>query len=109
MDRDPQLVQTEKLTLATSAIRPCRDGVQKTLAAWSSFESRHANAFAINGTLALKSRWEGHLDTIRGHISELQDLHLVLAQKLEQFDALRNGVRSCGTRYLKGERSPKSA
>jgi uncharacterized protein with von Willebrand factor type A (vWA) domain len=81
---ESDMSHTKELTRTVSAIRRFRDSRWRTIQAWEKFE--------LIGLETLRDRWEGYLDTTRGHIAELRAFHVMLNQKLDLFNGMKDGV-----------------
>ncbi|KAL9079867.1 MAG: hypothetical protein Q9157_001269 [Trypethelium eluteriae] len=91
---DRFLSKTKQLTWAVSTLQHFRDSLARTLVAWDNFASAELDQFNLGSGEALQSLWWGYIAEIRGHISSLRSLQLVLTQNLELFKEMKNGVSS---------------
>jgi hypothetical protein len=89
---DGNLSHTRDLTLAVATLRHFRDSLTTTIAAWDDFERSGIAAFDLQGCEGLRPRWDGYLSDIHSSISDLRTLQLLLAQRLELFNGMRDGV-----------------
>lgn len=87
-----ELTHTKQLTPAIAALRRFRDNLATTLSAWDDFERNGMDAFGLQACDGLRPRWDGLTSEIRSHISELRAMHLLLAQRLEFFNSMRDSV-----------------
>lgn len=89
---DRFLSKTKQLTWAVSTLQRFRDSLARTIVAWDNFASGEIDCFNVNSGPALQDLWQGYLAEIRGYVSELRSLQLMLTQKLELFKEMKNGV-----------------
>lgn len=89
---DDDLTHTNNLTLAVSAIRRFRDAISSTIDAWDVFEKGQIEYLQTTGSDSLRLRWEVYVAAARGNASELKSLRELLANKLELFNSMRDGV-----------------
>lgn len=76
-----------------STIRRFRDSLARTINAWDSFEAGEIGYLDIHNIPELSEHWDtSYFANIRSDISELRYLHLLLSQKLELFNSLRDGL-----------------
>jgi len=87
-----ELTHTKDLTLAGTTLRHFRDSLAATLVAWEDFERDGIQALTLQGCEGLRPKWDEYLSDIRGNISDLRNLRLLLSQRLEFFNTLRDGV-----------------
>ena len=67
--------------------------------AWDNFASSGMGYFYVHSGGELQELWTGYITEITSRVSNLKSLHLVLTQKLELFENMKNGV-SRGRRRL---------
>ncbi|KAF2088867.1 hypothetical protein K490DRAFT_38141, partial [Saccharata proteae CBS 121410] len=89
---DPDLTHTEKLTTAVSTIRRFRDSLVKTIEAWDSFYGTNLGLFSVDASQELQERWQADVLEIRACVAELNALRIVMAQRLDLFNSMRDGV-----------------
>ncbi|KAF2234442.1 hypothetical protein EV356DRAFT_466610 [Viridothelium virens] len=94
---DRFLSKTKQLTWAVSTLQHFRDSLARTLVAWDNFASAELDQFNLGSGEALQSLWWGYIAEIRGHISSLRSLQLVLTQKLELFKEMKNGLTNASS------------
>jgi hypothetical protein len=90
---DPDLRRTEKLTLIVSTLRRFRDTLSRTIDAWKNFESGDLKFFDITGSEEYQQQWYTIISDIQQQVAQLKSLHSLMAQKLELFNSMRDGVR----------------
>lgn len=59
---------------------------------WDVYEKREVRVFDLVGFDDLQPRWEGMLAEIRSNLDYLRSYHILLSQKLELFNSIRDGV-----------------
>jgi hypothetical protein len=95
-----------ELTLAISTLRRFLESMSRIVRAWETFERRDLRVFGVNGSSKLRKRWQEHVDKVSGHVFELGSLQMIVAQKLELFNSMRDGVSSSRVRTLRNHYSP---
>jgi hypothetical protein len=88
------LTRTLELTEAESTIRLFRDQLISTIRAWNEYYDSYGSLYEVE-SVRLYNWWQKYLGSIRESISELRVLHELMAQKLELFKSMRDGVCSC--------------
>lgn len=89
------LLHTRNLFLAVTSLRKFRDCLTSTIDAWNDFEKNGIQVFGLQGTDGLRPKWDEYHSGIRGHVSEMRTMRLLVAQRLEQFNEMRDGVGQC--------------
>ncbi|KAF2137333.1 uncharacterized protein K452DRAFT_236025, partial [Aplosporella prunicola CBS 121167] len=89
---DTSLTRTKQLMLAVSSIRRFRDSLARTISAWDTFGQQKILHLETTGSHALRQKWEEYIESVRSNISELKSLHLILSQKLDLFNSMRDGL-----------------
>jgi len=80
------------LTLTVSTLRRFRNTLTKTIDAWDSFERNEILIFNPIGWEALQPRWNGLLAGTRKSVDELRTFRVLLEQKLELFNNMKDSV-----------------
>ncbi|KAF1962112.1 hypothetical protein CC80DRAFT_487649 [Byssothecium circinans] len=88
---DPKLTKTTALTSAEITIRLFRDRLASTIRAWEDFYSHKGGLFEVE-SIKLYSWWQTDVTAITESISDLKEKHELMAEKLEQFRSMRDGL-----------------
>ncbi|KAF2467473.1 uncharacterized protein BDR25DRAFT_344857 [Lindgomyces ingoldianus] len=88
---DPMLTRTSELTEAESTIRLFRDQLISTIRAWDEYYDSYGSLYEVESVI-LYNWWQKYLGSIRESVSELRVLHELMAQKLELFKSMRDGL-----------------
>lgn len=91
---DSDLTKTTELTHTVSTLRRFRDGISRTIKELETFENIHVAAFDTTGSDAFRQSWQEYIADIRQSTAEMKSMQILLAQKLELFNTIRDGV--CG-------------
>ncbi|KAH8702860.1 hypothetical protein GQ44DRAFT_631161, partial [Phaeosphaeriaceae sp. PMI808] len=89
---DEKLSRTEELTRTVFTLQRFHDCYSRTIQAWEVFEREEIQAFDLQGSDALRSRWKRHLSKIKGQIANLRSCTIRLHQHLVLFDGMKAGV-----------------
>jgi hypothetical protein len=73
-------------------IRLFRDRLSSTIRAWEDFNSNKGSLFVVEST-RLFAWWQKDLSTITECISDLREKQELMAEKLDRFRSMRDGVR----------------
>jgi hypothetical protein len=85
------LTRTMELTKAETTIRLFRDRIARTITAWDGHHDSHSSLYEVE-SVKLYNWWQEYLASISESISKLTVLHEIMAQKLELFKSMREGV-----------------
>lgn len=88
----PDLSHTRNLLLAVTTLRQFRDCLTGTITAWQAFEDTNIGVFGLQGCEGLRPRWDEYLSNIHAHVSEMKIMQLLVSQRLELFNDLRDAV-----------------
>ncbi|KAF2011816.1 hypothetical protein BU24DRAFT_264300 [Aaosphaeria arxii CBS 175.79] len=88
---DHMLTRTIELTGAESTIRQFRDHIARTISAWDGYYDINKSLYEVE-SFKLYSWWQRYIGSIGESISELKVLHEIMAQKLELFKSMREGL-----------------
>ncbi|KAF2009131.1 hypothetical protein BU24DRAFT_91180 [Aaosphaeria arxii CBS 175.79] len=88
---DHMLTRTIELTEAESTIRLFRDHIARMISVWDGYYDTTKTLYEVE-SFKLYTWWQEYIGSIGESVSELRILHEILAQKLELFKSMREGL-----------------